>query len=324
MGFFKWFLSLFKLLQRIEDETKPSKTDDPLAIDTTPSKPEEQVMTGTKYALIIGINKYMIPNADLNGCVNDAEDMWKELTTNYGFLPDNVRMLTDLRATKQNILERIEWLVSSLKAGDVGFLHYSGHGSFCRARNGDTSELDDHNTELLCPTDMNWDDLLTDDLLAGFFKRIPEGAFLNFISDSCHSGTVDRGLQMHSNPHEWKPRFLAPPIDIRVRSAGRDLELHRMGRRSANKSIQGNVCVIEQRHLLLSGCRDDQTSADAFSGGKWGGALTQSFLKILADNRNKSWREIHEMVISSLQAQGHTQVPQLTGPDAVINKAPLA
>lgn len=324
MEFFKWFMSLLKMVFRIEmatDMVTPITTE-----SVKPDKPEEPTMTGEKYALIIGINKYMIPNADLNGCVNDAEDMWKELTTNYGFKPDNVRMITDFRATKQAILERIEWLVSSLKAGDVGFLHYSGHGSFCRARNDDTSELDDHNTELLCPTDMNWNDLLTDDLLASFFKRIPEGAFLNFIADCCHSGSVDRGIgiQMHSNPHEWQPRFLAPPLDIRVRSAGRDLETHRMGRRSANKEINGNVCIIEQRHILLSGCRDNQTSADAFVGGKWGGALTQNFLQILKNNRSKSWKEIHEMVIDSLKKQGYSQVPQLTGPDSVINKAPLA
>ena len=42
-------------------------------------------MEGKKYGLIIGINKYMQPGADLNGCVNDAEDMWKMITDNYGF-----------------------------------------------------------------------------------------------------------------------------------------------------------------------------------------------------------------------------------------------
>jgi len=323
MNFFKWFMNFFKLLSRIEEETS-SSINEPLNIDTTPI--EEPIVKGKKYALIIGINKYMIPNADLNGCVNDAEDVYKELTQHYGYESDNVRMITDFRATKQNILERIEWLVSSLQSGDEGFLHFSGHGSQVRSRNDDTSELDDHMTEILCPTDLEWDDPLTDDIIADFFKRIPEGAFLTFICDSCHSGSISRGIgiQKMSNPHEWQPRFLAPPVDIMARSEGRNIEMRRMGRRVDNKVVDGNILEINQKHILLSGCKDNQTSADAFVGGKWGGALTQNFLKILSENRDKSWKEIHEMVVGDLKKQGYSQIPQLTGPKTIIAKAPLS
>ncbi len=141
---------------------------------------------------------------------------------------------------------------------------------------------------------------------------------------NCHSGTMDRGgIQRKSNPHEWQPRFLAPPVDIRVRSAGRDLEMHKIGRRGANIKSSDNVCVLNQRHLLLSGCRDDQTSADAFVGGKWGGALSQNFIRILKNNKDKSWKEIHGMVVDDLNKQGYSQIPQLTGPDNILSKAPL-
>jgi hypothetical protein len=319
MNIFKVIWGFFMMFLKHEQENPP-KPEEPV-VEPTPI-PEEPVMSGKKLALIVGINKYMQPGADLNGCVNDAEDMWTMLTE-YGFEPDNIRMLTDFRATQQNILERLEWLVSNLEAGDTAFFHYSGHGSYIRARNGDTSELDDHQTEILCPTDLNWDDPLTDDILADYFKRVPEGAFLTFICDSCHSGTMSRGIS--NNPHEWVARYLAPPMDIQLRSRGRGLETHRMGRRANNtKNFVDNVCVIDQRHLLLSGCRDDQTSADAFVGGKWGGALSQNFLRLLKENKEKSWREIHKMVVEDLYEQRYSQVPQLTGPEKIIDSPPLS
>ena len=55
-------------------------------------------------ALLIGINKY--PNCPLNGCVNDVNDMANFLVQQYKFNPDNIRMLTDERATTAAILER--------------------------------------------------------------------------------------------------------------------------------------------------------------------------------------------------------------------------
>ena len=113
MKLFRWLMSLLRMILGLKTETETTPVDPsvPHNIDTTPGKPEEPVMAGKKYALIIGINKYMVPNADLNGCVNDAEDMWKELTTHYGLDQDNVRMLTNFRVTKQKSLERVDWLV---------------------------------------------------------------------------------------------------------------------------------------------------------------------------------------------------------------------
>lgn len=312
---------LFNFLKRLLNFTKKLQSEAPNLNHNNVA--EEIAKNGKKLALIVGINKYQMPGADLNGCVNDAEDIWNMLIEK-GYNADNIRMLTDFRATQQNILERLEWLVSNLKSGDEGFFHYSGHGSFIRSRQGDTSELDDYQTEIIVPTDMNWDDPLTDDILANYFKRVQEGAFLYFIADCCHSGSINRGIQKTDNPHPWKSRFIAPPLDIAVRSQGRDLDVNRLGRRGNNLERASNVYVINQRHLLLSGCRDNQTSADAFINGKWGGALSQNFLRILKENKEKSWIEIHQLLISSLQNQSYTQVPQLTGPENVINKVPFS
>ena len=116
---FKWIANFFKKLFGKKDD-KPSG---PVAtVDNTGRKP-------MKKALLVGVNKYMMAGADLRGCVNDVQNMHALLVNTYKFEPDNIRVLTDLRATRQGILDRLNWLISDVKAGDELVFHYSGHGS---------------------------------------------------------------------------------------------------------------------------------------------------------------------------------------------------
>lgn len=106
-------------------------------------------------ALIVGVNKYKLPGSDLQGCVNDATNIRDILLKYYGFSISSIRVLTDDRATKKAIMDRLNWLVKDAKAGDKLLFHFSGHGSQIRDRDGD--ELKDHLDEIICPHDMDWD-----------------------------------------------------------------------------------------------------------------------------------------------------------------------
>lgn len=268
-----------------------------------------------KYAFLVGINKYVaFPEHNLRGCVNDVSAMWDALSLKFGFVPDNIRVLCDERATKHAILERLEWLVSSLKPGDIAVWHFSGHGSQIRDRLGD--ELDDCLDEIICPTDMDWDNPLTDDDIAEFFKRVPKGAKLFFIADCCHSGTIDRGGL--NNPHEIKNRFLPAPADIAFRSLNRNLSFRRFGQKRIERDLNSNIHIIPQNHVLLSGCKDNQTSADAFIDGKYQGALTNALLRSL-QQQPKNWFELHNLILNCLHGK-FSQTPQLSGSDDLLKE----
>ena len=125
MSFFNWLFALFRRNNQVTTEEaimKPGKST-------------------TKRALLVGINKYAAPGCNLSGCVNDVWDMYELLTKDFGFNPDNVRVVVDERATFKNILERLQWLIKSSEAGDEAVYYHSGHGSQVRDRNGD--ELSD-------------------------------------------------------------------------------------------------------------------------------------------------------------------------------------
>jgi len=279
-----------------DDYTYDGKYDVKINPDTSARDPR-------KKALLVGINKYMDPGNDLQGCVNDAETMYSLLANQFKFDPANIRVLVDERATKKGILQRLEWLLTNYKIGDELVFYYSGHGSQIRDRNGD--ELDDQLDEILCPYDLNWDDPLTDDCLGTLFKQIPEGVHLSMICDSCHSGTITKNI---SKTHSDRSKNILPPFDIRARSLNRILPKNKMGKKDSGV----------QKHLLFSGCKDYQSSEDAYIDGKYQGALTWALTKTIRENLDIEWHQAHIDTVTLLSSNGYTQEPQLSGSANVI------
>lgn len=278
---------------------KKKKDDDD---DDVKIKPDTSSRKPIKKALLVGINKYKPElGADLHGCVNDVENMHNLLTTKFGFNPENIRTVIDERATKKAIIERLKWLLDGAKAGDELVFHYSGHGSQVRDRDGD--ELDDQLDEILCPHDLDWDDPLTDDILAVMFKQLPKGVYLTMICDACHSGTMTKNI----NPMK-QVRNIVPPFDIKARSKGIILPKNKMGKKA----------IGSQRHVLLSGCRDNQTSADAYIEGKRQGAFTWALTTAIRENSDITWKELHAKAVELLN--GYSQVPQISGDEDLTSR----
>lgn len=282
-----------------------------------------------KKALLVGINKYAPElNADLRGCVNDVKAMRELLLGTYGFEPDNIRVVIDERATKQNIIDRLKWLVAGAQPGDELFFHYSGHGAQVRDRDGD--ELKDHLDEILCPHDLKWDDPLTDDFIGDLFDDLPAGVNLTMFCDSCHSGTMTRGellcptRESHLdwvlpsdtvsiNPGDYtQARTMNPPVDI----AARFMDSKVNNKRKVGKGKKGEEAL---NHVLISGCQDNQTSSDAYIDGKYQGAFTWAVTEILKVKPNVTYTKLHEKVLTQLNGK-FTQVPNLSGPDNMTSR----
>jgi hypothetical protein len=305
-------LGIIIILKRREDATSPEIPIEPIE----PTVPHTEPI---KKALLVGLNKTQIPGTELSGCVNDVEDVYNLLINQYGFDPDNIRVLTDERATKAAILSRLQWLVNGSIPGDELVFHYSGHGSQVRDRNGD--ELDDQLDEILVPYDIDFDDPLTDDMIGEIFKGLAEGAYLTMLCDACHSGTMSKDIRNElearigrkvNGKHAYRKSINAP-FDVRLRAAHREyLPLNKMGMKQKGDG---------QRHVLLSGCRDDQTSADAYipSLAEYRGAFTYTFTLVARDNPTGTWKEIYAEVLKIISEE-FTQEPQLTGDDNLLDR----
>jgi hypothetical protein len=265
-----------------------------------------------KKAVLIGINRYRIAGADLRGCVNDVKNMQAVLTAYFGFAKGDVTVLTDYDATKKAMQAAIKGLVTGAKKGDVLLLHYSGHGSNVPDDNGDEA---DHRDEILCPTNLDWKDPLRDDWLRATFDTLKPGVSLTVVMDCCHSGTNTRAIQPPDAP--LIPRYLPNPWDIMAEESGRRLrgkvagELRSSSRAQRKKS---DVVTANIAELLITGCRDTQTSADAYIGGTYNGALTYNLVATIKAAKGKlTYRELHQGVLERLKKGDFDQVPQLEG-----------
>jgi hypothetical protein len=258
-------------------------------------------------ALCVGINNFKnYPSAALQGCVNDANEMSSLLTGLLGFSDEDVTMLTDADATKANIMDQLQVMVDEAKAGKRNYLVFSlsSHGTQVPDLSGDEEDAAD---EAFCPHDLAqdgdvWDPnfIITDDELHDLFVTLPEGVLLEVYLDTCHSGT---GLKAIDMLLIRRPRYMPPPSLL----AFKQVE-GRASRGLARKFIQQTPV----HHILWTGCRSDQTSADALIDGTWHGAFTYYFCKEMKASANKlSRKEILKKIRKDLADGDYTQIPQL-------------
>jgi hypothetical protein len=274
-------------------------------------------------ALLIGINHYKIPGADLRGCVNDVNNLKAALLKYFAFQEQNIKVFTDLKATKKAMQDGMMKLVKGAKRGDVLLIHYSGHGSNVPDDNGDEADGRD---EILCPTNLDWKDPLTDDWLRIAFDKLPAGVNLTVIMDCCHSGTNTRAVPAQDAP--IIERFLPCPLDLMAAESGRKLTGEVKGKRAALKKQakrRKDLVNVDLPEILIAGCRDTQTSADAHIGGSYNGALTYNLVAAITEKTGKlSYGELHTRTVSLLKEGGFDQVPQLEGTAENFNRPFLA
>jgi len=291
--------------------------------DVDTSAPDEtgppEMPVGTKKALLIGIN-YLGTANKLSGCIQDARNQYQVLTEHFGFKEENVRLLTEdqnldeTEPTKRNMLDGIQWLMEGAQEGDVLFFHYSGHGSQVP---DPTGEEEDGQNECLCPVDCMFHDwpgavIVDDDLNDMLFDALPDGVRLTCVYDCCHSGTmmdlvVNRDICFDPNP--TKPRFMNPPPDVMDKLSSMN-DRDRPKKRSLTRGLhKAKQC------WTMSGCQDDQTSADANIDGVQQGALTWAIMTSLEQcNYDITYEELLNCSRKMLKRK-YTQIPSMSTTD---------
>lgn len=246
----------------------------------------------SKKALFIGINYTNTPY-QLNGCINDINNCSGFLSNKFGLnLNDStkVKFITDLtssKPTKANILSAFNWLLQGVKSGDTLFLHYSGHGTQVNDLNKDEIDKKD---ECIVPLDFTTSGFIVDDdIYTNLVTKVPKGVKLFAVLDCCNSGS---GMDLKYN-------YVAIRNIDTVQIVGRTM------------NILGDV-------IMLSGCRDEQTSADTWEQNYktklWEsqGALTWAFLEVINMNDRIPLFQFIKNIRTLLSLRKYTQIPQLS------------
>eukprot|EP00899_Mesostigma_viride_P020135 jgi/Mesvir1/28122/Mv04701-RA.1 len=297
------------------------------------SPPAAQTMANDgvvrKRAVLFGLN-YRGQNGELNGCINDVAVQKQMLLTKYGFPESCIRVLTDdtpEKPTLDNIRKNLEWLRSVPGEGWTLFLHYSGHGTQVPDEDGDEEDGMD---EALVPLDFEaTGKALTDDeLRKSLFDQIPHGARLYAFFDCCHSGTMSDLKEVaakqvaaaaHAAEDKAGGRFLPPSEAAKQRIEELAALRKKQHAEQGEENKPGSKLKIPklQKVVVLSGCRDDQTAADAFINGKYAGATTWALQQVLEASASVGMPHISLISLingmnEKLQKGGYTQEAKLS------------
>ena len=236
-----------------------------------------------KRALLVGIN-YIGTDAELGGCINDVKKV-RQMLLGEGFDDRNIVMLTEeekkpRKPTEWNIVRWLMWLIRLARDGDVLYFHFSGHGSYVRDTSGDERDRRD---ECLVPLDYLKSGMITDDVIKRIIMQVGKEVNLYMIFDCCHSGTLA------DLPYKYNEN---------------------------NRVIVNKRNIVPKCNVvMISGCKDSQTSADAWfrEEKRYEGALTNTYLRVLKSYDNEvSYKILLGKVRRILKLKEFTQIPQLS------------
>jgi len=252
-----------------------------------------------KRALLVGIN-YRGTSGELHGCINDINNI-KSLLLKNGYKEENIRMMSDDHKelpTKHKIAMGLIWLMENTKNKNMElFFHYSGHGSWVYDKNGDEK---DNRDECLVPIDYKRNGMLYDDDIKSLVEdNLTSNSKLFCIIDACHSGTM---IDLKYNLMVSKVDKTESKINTEFK-----LETH-----NYEGTIKGQVIVI-------SGCEDTQTSADAWLDRKSQGALTHSFSETMRNNNYElDFETLMTGVYQIVKQNNFTQNPTLSSNKTIV------
>ncbi|KAL6246894.1 hypothetical protein RBB50_006201 [Rhinocladiella similis] len=299
-------------------------------------------------ALLIGIN-YFGSGHQLEGCIDDVRNVQEFLVSrNYSTHPKDMVVLTDNSdprgpyfPTGHNILAAMRWLVS--EPGCLCFLHYSGHGGQV-PDNGDgrsSSGFDD----TIVPVDFERNGQIPSGVLhRELVSGLANGCVLSILFDCCHSGSAvelpfvyrtddDGNVNLMDNLKQGAELIGEASHLIRgdfsYDSEGEARHLL-AGATSFFRSLKHQYDGDYQEGLqenndyddwaregksvfMFSGCKDEQTSADAFINGRHVGAMSWAFLETMKTDYywNISYVQILQNARGLLQ-ENYSQIPQLS------------
>ncbi|MFK7746131.1 MAG: caspase domain-containing protein [Roseobacter sp.] len=266
------------------------------------------LLSAASYALLVGVSDYEDSTgiADLRGPVNDVALLRDVLIQHQDF---EVQILADgvpgaLRPTRAAILAALEGLALKAKAGDLVYIHLSGHGTQQPDDNGDESDGLD---EVFLPADTLKADpggteipnAIRDEELGAAVAAIRKrGADVWFVLDSCHSGS---GLRAYAP--DVATRFV-DPSSLGISSTGSvsprdDTPLEGPG----DDDLPGKyIAFYAAQSSELA--RELEFDPNAASGNGWYGLFTSRLAARLSDGGAISYRQLFQAVLSDMNNAG--------------------
>jgi hypothetical protein len=203
------------------------------------------------------------------------------------------------QATSQHVIDTLTGWAKLMKAGDILFISYSGHGGSIRDESGDE---DDWVDETWCLYDRQ----LIDDELNNLLALFESGVRILVISDSCHSGTVTKD----NYERRWAHDLPSPDANlVKKRMPSFVADFIYKSNRSLYDQIPKNLPDpnisledLSASVILLSGCQDDQSSYILDMESIKYSVFTQGINRVLKKGKEiKNYKSFYEAIDKELK-----------------------
>jgi metacaspase-1 len=281
-------------------------------------------------ALLVGINDYR-HHGDLRGCLNDVENIKRLLLSRFEFKENDIdATLLDAAAIRKSLRDKLQWLSKDATTGDRLVFFYAGHGAQIRAL--DDGDEEEDLDEIFCMHDMSadpgsWSDktYIRDNELQKWIRQLPKGIHLTVITDSCHSGTATRMVQV-TKADGRVVRALEPDLSlargVRAGILGAPRAIYvpdkfKPSPAASKRSLRKRMARSgELTYLHLAACHDSQFAYDAEIDGKPCGAFTYHLCRELDRDPTVGAAELVRRTHDELLRSGFSAAtPQFEGID---------
>ncbi len=234
------------------------------------------------HSIHIGVNNvdpdhYAGWNNPLALCEADVNVM-QQIAIERGF---ETQVLKTAQATRDAVTSSISKTASLLEPGDMFLLTYAGHGAHIKDVDGDEEDGKD---ETWCL----YDGQLLDDELNILWSKFAAGVRVLIVSDSCHSGSVSKGVSGDANAGDEV--FRSMPMADAAQTFRKNFDFYaNLQYALPNPRPEIQACV-----RLLSGCQDDQESGE----GTHNGLFTAALRDALADPElGDGYEALHQNIL---------------------------
>lgn len=250
-----------------------------------------------KHALLIGISNYpQYDYADASWApihgTNDVQ-LISPILAKQGF---KINTLTNESATHEAIGNSLKDLGNSVHAGDIVYIHLSGHGQAVEDEDGDEADGWD---EAFIPFDAertyrengyHGENHLLDDELNGYLnsirRKIGEEGVVYVVLDACHAGSAFRGEEEQDSVY-----VRGTEIGFSKNGKSYDLPKDKLDKR-------GNIRVFSEIGMspifILEACRSYEVNIEIKQNGTFYGSLSYYIVQQLLTNSlsfNIKWIE---------------------------------
>ena len=266
------------------------------------------VFSQVKHALLIGVGDYPDRPSDQKSWsdLSSANDisLVKGMLLGQNFNAKNIVEIIDAKATAGNVLKALDNLLLSVKAGDIVYIHYSGHGQqiadwdakdYPNVKYISKDEGEDgfdeafvlYNAPMEYFEGYQYDEHLIDDQMDYYVstmeQKIGKNGHVVVVLDACHSGSGTRGSE--PTKKRGSSTVCAPKTYKRTYYV------------EDNKGYNSGEGVKS----VFMGCKDEQVNYEINVNGTGYGSLTYAIVEAVTNLKDKSsYKNVFDLVYSKL------------------------